>query len=667
MKKNIFLFMISFTSLAISSQDSCSAAVTITAGVHTITEINGFEPASLICSGGNDVATLAEWYRYTPDNDYTVTLTTDLPVNHGLDTRFHVYAGVCAALTCLSGDDDSGTGYLSTASFNVLSGNTYYIAFDNRWGGQGFDFQLSENDITIQPITFTQQSISVTGNYKNCIVDMNGDFLDDIVSVNATAIHINHQQNDGSFIETEFPTSYADYLPSWSIAAGDIDGNGYNDLLYGSGSGVTFMKASDDGSSYIETSGNEYVFCQRTNFIDINNDGNLDAYSCHDVAPNVYYINDGAGNLDFQQGGLGDSPSGGNYASLWVDYDNDGDVDLFIAKCNGGGAAASARFNQLHRNNGDGTYTDVSTESGLHDPVQTWSSAWGDYDNDGFMDVFVGASSFVDGAHKFMKNNGDGTFTDVTENTGLDTFTGTSTEHITYDFDNDGYLDIFTADDTIMRNNQDMTFTPINVAFPVGAIGDLNNDGFLDVLNSQGSWYKNDGNDNNWIKINTVGTTSNKNGIGARLQLVSALGTQIRDIRSGEGFRYMSTLTGHFGIGEDTSIQTLTITWPSGIVDVISNPAINTTHTITEGSTLEVVDYNLENTVLYPNPTHNFIQIKNVMLSKVVPLIYDINGKRIFNFNVERNRINIDQLATGTYILLIQDGLQLSKYQFIKR
>jgi len=665
-KKITLLFLLSFTTALVYAQDSCTTAITITAGTYTVAEINGTDPASPICTGGNTVATLTEWYQYTPNNDYTVTLTTDLAVNNGKDTRFHVYSGSCTDLSCVSGDDDSGSGYLSTSSFNVLFGNTYYIAFDNRWETNGFDFQLTEVPVINHPISFTQQAISVSGNYKNCVVDMNGDFLDDIVTVSSTAIYINHQQTDGSFVETQFPTTNADFLPSWSIAAGDIDGNGYNDLLYGSGSGITFMKANDDGTGYLETSGNEYVFCQRTNFIDINNDGNLDAYSCHDVAPNVYYINDGAGNLTFNQGGLGDSPSGGNYASLWVDYDNDGDVDLFIAKCNGGGAQASARFNQLHRNNGDGTYTDVSTESGLHDPVQTWSSAWGDYDNDGFMDVFVGASTFVDGAHKFMKNNGDGTFTDVTAGTGLDTFTGTSIEHITYDFNNDGYLDIFTADNTIMHNNKDMTFSPINVGFSVGAIGDLNNDGFLDIFNSNGSWYKNDGNDNNWLKVNTVGNNSNKNGIGARLQLVSALGTQIRDIRSGEGFRYMSSLTGHFGIGEDTSIQTLTITWPSGIVDVISNPSINTTLTVTEGSTLDVVDYSLENVVLYPNPAKNFIQLKTIDLTKVTPLIFDVNGKRIFNFSVEENRINIKQLATGTYILLIQDGVQLSKYPFIK-
>ena len=146
----------------------------------------------------------------------------------------------------------------------------------------------------------------------------------------------------------------------------------------------------------------EYVFSQRSNFVDINQDGHLDAFVCHDVAPNVYYLNDGTGNLTFYQGGLGDYFSGGNYGSIWIDYDNDRDMDMFIAKC---GGETARRTNQMLTNNGDGTFTENASILGLADPMQTWSSSWADYDNDGDMDVFVGASS---GTHKLMRNNGDG-------------------------------------------------------------------------------------------------------------------------------------------------------------------------------------------------------------------------------------------------------------------
>src|SRR5690606_11744354 len=121
-----------------------------------------------------------------------------------------------------------------------------------------------------------------------------------------------------------------------------------------------------------------------------------------------------------------------------------------------------------------------------------------------------GASSFSDGPHKLMRNNGDGTFTNITAGSGLDSFGGTSIEHSTYDFNNDGYLDIMGNSSTIFLNNGDLTFTPYVVPFSGAAIADLNNDGFLDAF-AGGNIHYNDTNDNNWIIINTQGVESNLN------------------------------------------------------------------------------------------------------------------------------------------------------------
>lgn len=669
--KKITLIIILLFVVIVEAQNTCNTAVAVLSGITTVATIDGTDGVTLACSGTGN-ATAAEWFTYTPTNNYTVTITTDLPINTGQDTRFHVYTGSCGSLICHSGDDDSGAGFLSTATFNALSGVTYYIAFDNRWESNGFDFQLTEAVYVPPLVSFITTPIASTGSYRNCVVDMNGDYLDDIVAVSATNININYQQPSGFFTVENYTTDNADYLPSWSIAAGDINDDGYNDLMYGSGSGVTFMKANGDGTGYLEVSGPEYVFSQRTNFVDINNDGDLDAFVCHDVGPNQFYLNDGSGNLTHNQGGLGDAPSGGNYASLWTDYDNDGDIDLFISKCNGGGAAASARFNELFQNDGNGNYTDVSVASGLYDPIQTWSSAWGDYDNDGWMDVFVGASSFIDGSHKLMHNNQDGTFTDITAGTGIGAFLDTGIEHITHDFNNDGYLDVFSAGNKMLINNQDLTFTETTVGFSVGAVGDLNNDGFLDVFNSNGNWYRNEGNSNNWIKINTIGdisnpTGSNLNGIGTRIEIVSALGTQIREVRSGDGFRHMSSLTAHFGLGSDTSITQITINWPSGIVDVINNPTINSTINVTEGQTLSVNGFLSEDILIYPNPSKDYIYFKNIDLQEGTLLIHNINGQRIFNFKSVENKVNIRALQSGTYILSFQKEQRLYQKKFIKK
>src|SRR5690606_2927347 len=292
--------------------------------------------------------------------------------------------------------------------------------------------------------------------------------------------------------------------------------------------------ANQDGTAYSQINSTSFIFSQRTNFVDINNDGHLDAFICHDVEPNVYYMNDGETNLTFYQGGMGDFPSGGNYGSLWFDFDNDGDLDLFISKCRGGNSGAN--INELHRNNGDGTFTNIAPDLAMDDPIQTWSSAIGDFDNDGDMDIMIGASSFANGGHILKRNNGDGTFTDVTTGSGFESFNGQGYEYVTHDFNNDGYLDILTSSQVIFLGNGDLTFSPINAGVPDGAVGDLNNDGFLDVQ-SGGTVYFNNGNNNNWIKFSFEGIQSNRNGIGARVEIHGAWGMQIREVRSGDGFR----------------------------------------------------------------------------------------------------------------------------------
>lgn len=514
-------------------------------------------------------------------------------------------------------------------------------------------------------VTFTQEIFTSTGG--RAIVDMNNDDLDDIVGVSATNIKIHYQLEAGGFNEINITTTQADYPASWSLAAADYDSNGYTDLLYGAGQGVTFMRANDTGTAFTEVSGPEYVFSQRSNFIDINNDGHLDAFVCHDVAPNVYYLNDGDGNLTFHQGGLGDYPSGGNYGSVWIDYDNDGDMDMFIAKC---GGEEARRTNQMHRNNGDGTFTEVAESLGLDDPMQTWSSAWADYDNDGDMDVFVGAST---GTHKMMMNNGDNTFTDVTDGSGLDAFTINGTENTPRDFDNDGNADIV-SNGAILYGNGDLTFTNIEIdALPATFFGDLNNDGFVD-----GVWfntiYYNDGNANNWISLTTRGigpdlNGSNRNGIGARIEVVTTSGVQIRDVRIGEGFSNSSSANTHFGIGSDDAITTLTIRWPSGIIDVIENPAINESHVFIEGENiLNMNDFLVSNLILYPNPTNDVLNL-NISdgFENTLFMIYDSTGRRVLNSKMTENYIDVSNLSTGNYLLRIVKGGTIKIQKFIKK
>ena len=622
MKKNYFLFFLILFSVTSFAQDNCATAVPITnAGTYTVGTINGTELPAISCNLTNTSASAAEWYAYTPSQNYTVTVTSDLNENICLDTRLRIYSGTCASLTCIGGDDDSGnvtcssgSSYLSRLTFNAIAGTTYYIVWDNRWSTAGFNFQISEipagynpcaaatpitaettvvnvidqtnittacsssslskwysytptinanvtvsSDLMINickdtnfsvysgncptgltciasddnsgviacnsgntnsnlsvktfevtagvtyyivwdnkwstdgfsfiltespiivPVSYNNQTIgTINSSYNICVVDMNGDFKDDIVGISANNLRIHFQgATAGTFTVTDFPISGTSDMPSWSMAAGDYNRDGYNDLVLGSGSGLTFWKSNSNGTAYTNVNPSEYIFCQRTNFVDINNDGHLDAFSCHDVAPNVYYINDGNGNMGYYQSGtsgaysLGITPSGGNYASLWTDFDNDGDLDMFISKCSGPPC-------ELHRNDGNGVFTDISAIAGINvTPIQTWSSAVADFDNDDDMDVIITASA---GTHKFFRNNLDtstAAFTNITAGSGWDTNTSTNIDNVAYDFDNDGKVDVLGGGNKIMFNKGNNVFEATNyTAISVGAIGDLNNDVF---------------------------------------------------------------------------------------------------------------------------------------------------------------------------------------------
>lgn len=679
MKHLITIVLVCLSPVVLMAQQDCAhpQEVSISETPYSVSFEEGSEVPPFNCATETNGPNLSmgAWFSFTPDEDIIVTVST---VGSGIDTRVHIYSGTCDNLTCVGGDDDAGGApdYSSIATFPTEGGVTYLIAFDNNWDSDDFTFTLKE----AEPAMFTMQAIEIEGS-KNCVVDLNGDYLDDIVSVGSdTTVNVLYQAaNDSGFETATLTTPSTLYEAYWSITAGDYDKNGYNDLMYGDGSGFTIMMANDDGTAFdqqLASPNATYIFSQRGNFIDINNDGNLDAFMCHDVQPNVFYINDGAGGGEFFQGGLGDYIEGGNYGSIWTDYDNDGDMDLFIAKCRGGGDPAA--IDELHRNNGDGTFTNVIQED-MANHHQSWSSAWGDYDNDGDMDVMIGASSDEEGSHRLYQNDGTGLFTNVTEGSGFDDEALPETiVHVAHDFDNDGDLDVFNGSGVMMLNNGDMTFTAHDVDPGEGAIGDLNNDGFLDIFTGRSEFqptrvYWNNDNGNNWIKLNLKGIASNRNGIGARVEAYTTVEgeivKQIREVRSGDGFWYMNTLNVHFGFGETEAIDKIVVKWPSGTVDTILNPDINSSLLVVEGeNVLGNTGFTNELFSLYPNPAKEMMTINGSELGAISEAnIYDLSGRLVASPEVVDNIVNIQSLAKGTYVIIIKaaDGKQHSA-KFIK-
>lgn len=441
-----------------------------------------------------------------------------------------------------------------------------------------------------QTVTYSNQSDllqSTSGtSYEDCVVDVNIDGYDDVVRITGDGIYIDYQNEDGSgFTPFYFARNWQN-PPSWSLASGDLNGDGYRDFCFGNGSRVSFVYSSNNGSVWTEEAFPEYIYSQRSSIHDIDADGDLDAFVCHDVDQSHVYWNDGSGNMTLDISGFETHNGPGNYANMWCDYDNDGDTDFYLTKCRQGGSPGDIDvINQMYRNNGDGTFTEVGAETNTNDPDQSWTTVFEDFDNDGDFDLFTVNH---DVENRLQWNNGDGTFSDNDVfDSGINAYQLGAWELDAHDINNDGFVDIISEMSTnLYYNDGDGTFTSGSLGFSSAAFGDLNNDGFLDAVRGN-TLYINEGNQNNYVKVNLIGIISNTDGIGARVEVHTADGmSQIREVRSGRSFSPMSNLSANFGIGENTEIEEIIVKWPSGVITVIGNPGVNMLHTIPEAECL---------------------------------------------------------------------------------
>jgi len=465
------------------------------------------------------------------------------------------------------------------------------------------------------PTSFTDRTnLLARDNFSGvtvAIADMNGDGRDDLIRLNeGRVLNIEYQTTPRNFFDHHTVGSISND-PQWSMAIADVDRNGFNDLVVGGPYDNIKLVYNQDGATDYTTTvlQNSSLLMQGTNFADINNDGSIDIFACNDDGENKKFVNDGQGNfrnspelIDTRTAITSDNS--GSYSSIWTDYDNDGDMDLYISKCRIGADSYEdpRRINQLFQNDGNNNYTEVAATAGLKIGAQTWTTDFADIDNDGDMDAFV-ANHYDD--CQLMINNGNGTFTDITVVSGLLPFVDENSGNFAIqtlfrDFNNDGYVDLlFTGTDHFLfYNNGDRTFSV--AANPFGAnaiesvaIGDLDHNGFLDVYasyaelfnnptNIPDDLYLNNGNGNNFIAVQLQGVESNPNAIGARIEIQGDWGKQVREVRAGEGYGIMNSFTQHFGTGISRRVDRILVTWPTGLQQVVENPEINAFITIRE-------------------------------------------------------------------------------------
>jgi len=440
--------------------------------------------------------------------------------------------------------------------------------------------------------------------------DYNGDgFIDLFVTyVNRPDI-LYRNKGDGTFENVSLEAGIHDVEDSAAEGAvwGDYENDGHLDLFVANGccqvpkySSVLYRNNGDGTFTVVtEKAGVLYIGpTEGTAWADYNKDGFIDLYVglLATATPNLgnfLYRNNGDGtftNVGAEARVNDTRDSNGGVA--WADYDNDGNPDIYVAN--------RREPNALFRNNGDGTFTDVAAAVGVDDGQNSEGVAWGDYNNDGWLDLYV---ANIDGESRLYRNNGDGTFTNVAREAGVN-LPGASVGANWADFDNDGWLDLFvvnagnSAPNRLYRNNGDGTFTDVAATLGVayqedgraGAWADIDNDGFLDlvVVNfsmGKNRLFRNTGNANHWLVIKPVGIKSNRDGIGTRIQASAVINgrllNQIREVSAGGSRHSQDSLPVEFGLGDAGTVD-LVITFPSGMQERLSNVQANQFLTVQE-------------------------------------------------------------------------------------
>ena len=463
--------------------------------------------------------------------------------------------------------------------------------------------------------------------------DINGDGWDDIVLTRAGYTEdmttILENKGDGTFKDITDETGLGGHYQALNLF-GDLDNDGDQDAYLGvyvpqdeTDTGARSKIMLNDGDGVFTEKVGSNVDLEATTsgaaFGDYDQDGDLDLYVGNWLVQypqpasfsDWLFAGQGDGAFNEVTAAAGMTHDGQPcYGVVWGDYDNDNDLDIFVSNY-----GRSSNF--LWQNQGNGRFLDVAkaagvNQIGVYPGGNTFGADFGDFENDGDLDLYLTEIAHpryqpTSDIASLLRNLGEEEgyiFEDVREKVGI-TYDEGEIEVTWVDFDNDGDLDLSLSDlyplhfARLYRQNENFTFTDVTYMAGVyvhdatnHAWADYDKDGDMDLLitrRSEGGvvhLYQNQmGAENHWLMVKLIGDDSNRDGVGARVKVITGDRTQMREVKGGKGhFNSQPSLTQHFGLGEYDAIDGLEVRWPSGQVDQYLDIAADQYITITEGA-----------------------------------------------------------------------------------
>ncbi len=454
--------------------------------------------------------------------------------------------------------------------------------------------------------------LDVVGNAGGAIVDdfdNDGDL--DIVESGVDPcepMRMFRNNGDGTFSDVSAASKIDQQLGGLNLVQADYNNDGWldvyvirggwelpmrNSLLRNNGDG-TFSDVT--ARAGLGATGNR---SQSAAWADYDNDGFVDLYVGHEQTPSELFRNKGDGTFEEVGAKAGVDRLAFTKAVAWGDYDGDGFPDLYVSNFQ--------EANFLYHNRGDGTFEEVASKLGVDGPLKSFPTWFWDYDNDGRLDLFVSSYAFTAGewvrpylglppgdeTMRLYRNVGRGRFTDVTHDVGLDRSVAAMGANFG-DLDNDGYLDFYLGTgnpsygalmpNLMFRNHDGKYFVDVTTSSGTGhlqkghgvSFADIDNDGNEDIFENMGGavlgdkynrvLYVNPGHTAHWISIKLVGVKTNRAAIGAKIKVTLAdpgVGSPIRyrEVSSGGSFG-ASPLAQHIGLGSANRIASIQISWP---------------------------------------------------------------------------------------------------------